>query len=194
MPEFNNITYPDDYSGVYRNAKLRPMLTSQIKSEGTPEFLHFMQEKSNFRPEMLYETYFRPGAKFRMDAFIKICNAAVTLANNDKWQMRDGWDRIFTKTRQQVLLNINAVTIPAMYETDAFKTYHRKNLEKNINMPPAMMKRLGVSDQKGVQKMLAALQTDNIKDAEKIADGVIRKERIKQKPRELLAAMRKLFR
>ncbi|QPH54073.1 hypothetical protein [Pontivivens ytuae] len=66
----------------------------------------------------------------------------------------------------------------------------------NIKYPDdyaAMMKRLGVSDQKGGQKMLPALQTDNDKDAERIADSVIRKEQIKQKPRELLAAMRKLF-
>lgn len=208
MPRIDGIQYPDTYAEAMKDKALKAIFEKTCLKGSAKRLVTMLMVKSSFKPQSYYEEFIAPGAKLSVDgagASVKAIALAHKLAEADNWDMKY-WKKVYDDNRKIALLNLD-VELKKMYGLKVFQEYHAKNVKVvdkkakkdvkavkgDVKIPDAMLKQLGISDKKDAQAFVAALKTDNNREAEKLADKIIKKEKKKEDRKSLMTKVRKML-
>jgi hypothetical protein len=207
MPKIDGVQYPDGFKQALKDKYIAKAFLAHMKKEGTLVALKLFEVKSGFDPETYYEDFFVVGGKNYVVTAAgdpRAINAARQFAKIGEWD-RGSWKKIHVEMLKGATVTLdNELTV--FYKSKAFEALHAqykkkgdpqakkeiKGAKKDVKIPDAMLKRLGISDKKAATEIVAALRTDNVREAEKLAEKALAKEKSKEKPRTFIGKFRKM--
>lgn len=195
MPTIDTIKYPSDLDGALRRPDLLKALRDFLGDAGPGALLTFAEDPPD--AETLVPRHFARSARHP----IKPPAAAKSLldaldAQIDEDEARRLRRKLLSATRTHVERSFAKTILPAFYASRVFQKWHAPAAEaaarKSLRNPRKVAEGLGAPRRVAeVERLMTAIALSRSDEASKIADALIRAEKLPMTRRELLERVRK---
>lgn len=174
MADINNL------EELKANAKVMAAALEHAKKSHTSESLMFYFDKGN--PEAVYRKFLDPKGPSTVNVDSEMTAAAKKLADAKDWG-NSAWPKLIAKAKKEV---------GSLYWTDVWprfqKTPEYAAATKKVGDPAKAASLLGIKDVAALKK---AMNEPDATKAEKLFADLAKKEELKQKAKDMIAALEK---
>lgn len=176
---------------IKKDAKLGGALMRYMKGKHCEENFLFYFAKGD--PMALYDRFIKSGAPMEVNLDSKLTKAAAQIASAGDAKMMQ---KVIDQGKKKADAMIRSDTMPGFLKSKEFKEYAEpimradaeKSVQSNVNKA---CKVLGISDKKLLSDAMVEMKLGNKKTAEKLLADLAKKEKIKDKAKDMIKTLEK---